>query len=72
MVGTGDPLGVCGQCVRPTALPDVVRAEGEVLGRDQESFVLVHGRRGDAEVQRGEADRYDTSTEPVLPISDDR
>jgi hypothetical protein len=42
-----------------------------VLGRDQESLVLVRWRRGDAEVQRGEADRYNTSTEPVLPTSDD-
>lgn len=37
--------------------------KGEVLDRDQESLVLVHGRRGDADVQRGEADRYDTSTD---------
>ncbi|BDE43005.1 hypothetical protein SLITK23_62500 [Streptomyces lividans] len=71
MVDTSDPLGVCGQCVRPVALPHVVRAEGEVLGCDKESFVLIRWRRGDAEVQRGEADRYATSTEPVLPTSGD-
>lgn len=42
-----------------------------MLGCDKESFVLIRWRRGDAEVQRGEADRYATSTEPVLPTSGD-
>jgi hypothetical protein len=63
-------LGVSGQ-VGVGALPDVVGAEGEVFGGDDQGALETARWCGNAEMQGGEADADNACAEAVFPVADD-
>ena len=71
MVRVDDSLGVRGQGVGVSALPNGVRAEGEMLGSDEPGVFRACRRCGNAQMEGVWTEGYDACAEASLPVTYD-